>query len=72
ERLLHTFEVYSIAKDIAMRVSQTTFKMFDKEGNKTTKHFPYSDELLEAICFAHDVGHTPLGCHIRIRKTKIK
>lgn len=61
ERLLHTLEVYSIAKDIAVGVTQATFKMFNKEGNKTTKHFPYSDELLEAICFAHDFGHTPFG-----------
>lgn len=57
-RLTHTLEVVNISKNIAVQIEaflQSHFK-------KILKHKKVlSMELLEAIAYGHDLGHTPFG-----------
>lgn len=54
-RLTHTMEVAQIGSAIALRLQR------DKEGFQDYKDFLPSQALIEAICFAHDLGHPPFG-----------
>ena len=52
-RLTHSVEVAQIATGLGVR-----FARVENEDDK--KHLP-SRELIEAICFGHDLGHPPFG-----------
>jgi dGTPase len=54
-RLTHSLEVGQIARGIFWRLAA------DNSSNKEIEKWLRSSELIEAISFAHDIGHPPFG-----------
>ncbi len=61
ERLLHTLEVCSAAKEIMKKICKEEYIFTMKGWADVTENIKYSEDLLDAIAFAHDFGHTPFG-----------
>ena len=61
ERLLHTLEVCSVAKEIIKHICNEKYHFTMKDWSGREEELSYSSDLLEAIAFAHDFGHTPFG-----------
>lgn len=55
-RMTHTLEVVTIAKDIARKANNVLLRLFELSD----ANFIFT-ELIEAIGLAHDIGHTPFG-----------
>lgn len=61
ERLLHTLEVCSVAKEIIKKICRDDYYFTTVMLSGLKERLEYSEELLEAIAYAHDFGHTPFG-----------
>ena len=61
ERMLHTLEVCSVAKEVMKKICKGPYTFTMSNWAEIEEDIKYSEDLLEAIAFAHDFGHTPFG-----------
>ena len=60
ERLTHSLEVLSIAREIIDKVCEEDYEISVDDDLCVCK-ICYSESLIEAIAISHDFGHTPFG-----------